>query len=439
MSHRHRVHRAILGVGVAVAAQLFAAVSAAAQVAPAASPRDSSAPTTRMVDMGGYRLRIRTAGTAVTGRPTVIFESGLGTRLENWTGVQRDIAGVTATFTYDRAGIGASDPGRIAPTISHIVDELHALLAKSGTRPPYLLVGHSLGGAAIRLFAARYPETVAGMVYVDPSDFMQSAADQDSLFREIGVPDGRAAFNRGMLEWYRRPGVPAGVRAEAEAFGPEFQAGFPTFRALPPAPEVPTVAVLGGRYDAPSDGLSPVPGGPEKDAAFFTAAARQRMAHLTSLLRVGEPDADGTIVMSPASGHYVQVDEPDLVAWAVRRALFPDPGQRLARAAARGGADSALALYTTLRKTYPTTAFSEGTLNTLGYTLMRRDRLRDALAVFQRNVAEYPAASNPHDSLGEAYMALGDRVKAIEHYERSLALDPANTNAVERLKTLRAR
>ena len=321
--------------------------------------------------------------------------------------------------------------------MSHIVDELRALLARTGTRPPYVLVGHSLGGAAIRLFVARYPALVAGMVYVDPADFTQSVADQESLFREIGEPDGRAAFLRGMLEWYRRPGVPAGVRAEAEAFGPEFEAGFPTFRALPPALELPTVTVLGGRYDA--DDESPVPGGPEKEAAFFAAWVRQRMAHLTALLWVGEPDADGTLVLSPASGHYVQVDEPELVAWAVRRALFPDPDLRLARAAAGGGADSALALYTALRKQYPTAAFSERTLNTLGYALMRQDRLADALAVFQRNVAEYPDASNPHDSLGEAYMALGDRVNAIAHYERSLALDPANTNAVARLKVLRER
>ena len=411
--------------------------SAAAQAAPAPAPSDSSAPVTRTIDMGGYRLRIRTAGDAVAGRPTVIFESGLGTPLENWTAVQRDIAGVTATFAYDRAGIGGSDPGRAPPTVSHIVDELRALLARTGTRPPYVLVGHSLGGAAIRLFVARYPALVAGMVYVDPADFTQSVADQESLFRELGEPDGRAAFLRGMLEWYRRPGVPAGVRAEAEAFGPEFEAGFPTFRALPPAPEVPTVAVLGGRYDA--DDESPVPGGPEKEAAFSAAWVRQRMAHLTALLWVGEPDADGTLVLSPASGHYVQVDEPELVAWAVRRALFPDPDLRLARAAAGGGADSALALYTALRKQYPTAAFSERTLNTLGYALMRQDRLADALAVFQRNVAEYPDASNPHDSLGEAYMALGDRVNAIAHYERSLALDPANTNAVARLKVLRER
>ena len=59
--------------------------------------------------------------------------------------------------------------------------------------------------------------------------------------------------------------------------------------------------------------------------------------------------------------------------------------------------------------------------------------------MFQRNVVEYPNASNPHDSLGEAYMELGNRAKAIEHYERSLALDPQNANAVARLKTLRGR
>jgi Flp pilus assembly protein TadD len=198
---------------------------------------------------------------------------------------------------------------------------------------------------------------------------------------------------------------------------------------------VPTVVLLAGRPQPLPPGTQ-FPGG--KEAAWYAAAVRQRMAHMTRLTRAGEVDAQGTVVLTPNSSHYIQATEPELVAWGVRRALYPDLGGRLARAATRAGADSALRLYSALKPSYPRAAFTEGVLNELGYALLARGRLPDAIAVLKRNAEEYPDASNTHDSLGEAYMAHGDRALAVASYERSLALDPHNANAVERLKKLRA-
>jgi cytochrome c-type biogenesis protein CcmH/NrfG len=76
----------------------------------------------------------------------------------------------------------------------------------------------------------------------------------------------------------------------------------------------------------------------------------------------------------------------------------------------------------------------ETTLNTLGYMLIEDDQTQDAIAVFQRNVQEYPQSSNVYDSLGEAYMKTGQKDLAIANYEKSLQLDPKNQNAVEVLK-----
>ena len=426
---------ALLAAGSA-RAQAPATPAAPAGVAPA-PPRDSAGPVTRMVDVGGYKLRVRTAGTAAGGRPTVVFESGLGTELENWDVVQRDLARETATFTYDRPGIGGSEPGRAAPTLPHIVAELRALLAKTGTRTPYVLVGHSMGGPAIRLFAARYPGEVAGLVYVDPTDFTQSPAQSAAVWREIGVPDGAADLARMSRQLYAHPGMPAGARAELEAFLPVAEAGFPEFRTLPPVVDVPTAVLVAGRATPLAPGR-PFPGGRGKHAAWFGAWTRQRVAHMARWVRPGEAGADGTLVLTPNSRHYIHETEPELVAWAVRRTLYPDLGGRLARAAARAAADSALRLYAALKPRYPATAFTENLLDTLGYELMARGKLPEAITVFRRNVAEYPRASNLYDSLGEAYMEHGDRALAIQNYERSLALDPKNANAVERLKTLRA-
>jgi CubicO group peptidase (beta-lactamase class C family) len=80
--------------------------------------------------------------------------------------------------------------------------------------------------------------------------------------------------------------------------------------------------------------------------------------------------------------------------------------------------------------------FDEWELNGLGYGLLSRDRIEDAIAIFELNVEEYPDFSNPYDSLGEAYMIAGDRGRAIENYEKSLELNPANDNARQMLERL---
>ena len=76
-------------------------------------------------------------------------------------------------------------------------------------------------------------------------------------------------------------------------------------------------------------------------------------------------------------------------------------------------------------------------LNTLGYRLLRDGQIEDAITTFELNVAEYPDASNPYDSLGEAYLAAGDTARAIANYQRSVELNPDNTNGVAVLERLR--
>ncbi len=100
------------------------------------------------------------------------------------------------------------------------------------------------------------------------------------------------------------------------------------------------------------------------------------------------------------------------------------------------GLEAGISLYRELKATRPAAAFDEFLLNSLVYRLMRSDQLQDAIAVFELNVAEYPDASNPYDSLGEAYLAAGDTVRAIENYQKSVQLDPGNTNGKAVLERL---
>jgi pimeloyl-ACP methyl ester carboxylesterase len=118
------------------------------------------------VDVGGHSLQLLIGG---QGSPAVIFEGGFGTGIASWSTVQKDVAAFAQTVSYDRAGLGQSDPGPKPRSAKQIATELHAALEKSGVKPPYVMVGHSFGGIYIRVFADMYPKEVVGMVLIDPS------------------------------------------------------------------------------------------------------------------------------------------------------------------------------------------------------------------------------------------------------------------------------
>jgi|SRR5271165_1251854 len=102
------------------------------------------------------------------------------------------------------------------------------------------------------------------------------------------------------------------------------------------------------------------------------------------------------------------------------------------------GSPAALQRYDELKKANsPDHKVDEGTLNGLGYVLLSSGKTLDAIAVFQRNVQEYPQSGNVYDSLGEAYLKDGQKDLAMQNYEKSLQLDPKNKNAVEMLKKLK--
>ncbi|MGV3582100.1 MAG: alpha/beta fold hydrolase [Methylophilus sp.] len=97
----------------------------------------------------------------------VVFENGLGGRMEGWKKVLSEISKDTTTFAYNRPGYGESDSVSTPRDGSHVVDELRSMLLSKGLTPPYILVGHSLGGLYMQLFARRYPDEVSALILVD--------------------------------------------------------------------------------------------------------------------------------------------------------------------------------------------------------------------------------------------------------------------------------
>jgi pimeloyl-ACP methyl ester carboxylesterase len=134
---------------------------------PLAEAADAKAypPPGQMVDVGGYRLHINCSG---FGSPTVVIESGWGDMSAAWGWVQPEVAQTARVCTYDRAGMGWSEPSPQPRTAREYALELHTLLEKVNEPGPYVMVGHSMGAFTVLVYAHDYPDEVAGMVLVDP-------------------------------------------------------------------------------------------------------------------------------------------------------------------------------------------------------------------------------------------------------------------------------
>jgi len=133
----------------------IATVSAATAVARAGAGK--------MIDVGGHRLYIECTG---SGGPAVILQAGLGASSSSWAGIAPAVAATTTVCAYDRAGHGRSDEAGPQDGIALAID-LHTLLERAGVPRPYILAAHSSGGPYVRVFAAQYPDEVAGMVLLD--------------------------------------------------------------------------------------------------------------------------------------------------------------------------------------------------------------------------------------------------------------------------------
>lgn len=126
--------------------------------------RSSPLPTGEKVDGLHFVLK----GTS-NEYPPVVFEHGCGVSSEVWALVYPEIAQLTQTLVYDRAGYGFSDPGPLPRTSDRCVEDLRRLVERLDIVRPFILVGHSLGGFYARLYMERYPEDVAALVLIDAS------------------------------------------------------------------------------------------------------------------------------------------------------------------------------------------------------------------------------------------------------------------------------
>ncbi len=158
-------------------------------------------PPGRLVEAGGYKLHLNKEG---EGPVTIILESGSGETSLSWQDIPEKLSKHATVVSYDRGGYGWSEAATTERMGENIVSELHNALQQEGIKGPYLLVGHSLGGMYVRLFAERYKEEVSGLVLVD-------ARPEDDERRTAPIYAGESYQNSkppsGTLIWLKRSGL----------------------------------------------------------------------------------------------------------------------------------------------------------------------------------------------------------------------------------------
>jgi len=203
---------------------IFAILGVAYQTISTNSDKANFPPPGKLVDVGGYNLHIYCIG---EGSPTVILDSAADMMSSNWAWIQPEIAKNTQVCSYDRAGMGWSDPSPKSRDAKQVVLELHSLLTNAGISGPYVLVGHSVSGLYARLYASQYPDEVVGMVLVDPGH-----PDMDQEIPELqaqNANDASLVKTMQTLSYFGLPrllgvgknnanGLPAQQAAEVNAF-----------------------------------------------------------------------------------------------------------------------------------------------------------------------------------------------------------------------------
>jgi pimeloyl-ACP methyl ester carboxylesterase len=311
------LHRVVIGL--AAVAILLAGAGALYQSISSTRDRRAHPMLGQFVDVGGYRMHINCWG---RGTPTVILDSGLGDTYISWHKVQPQIAQFARVCSYDRAGLGYSDSSPLPRTSKDFAEELHLLLHSARIPAPYILVGHSMGGFDIRLYATLFRSEVAGMVLVDSSHPEQ----QKRFPPALNDRDATWLREQEFFEFTLPFGIPrllgfCGKDAEIRAAECNFHSAREAVAELKAiSTSAAQTAAAGSLDDIPLVVLSHDPNTPQpdlpEDLVEPTNDAWEKMQE-----ELADLSTRGTQVIATNSGHYIQLDRPDIVIEAVHQVV----------------------------------------------------------------------------------------------------------------------
>jgi pimeloyl-ACP methyl ester carboxylesterase len=306
------------------------------------------APLGKLVDAGGYRLHLYCSG---KGGPTVLLSAGAGDFSFDWYLVQRDTAKFVRVCSYDRAGQAWSEPGPQPSTMHQEAHDVRAALAAAQERGPYLLVGHSLGGLVMRIFANMYPNETGGVILVDATSPDTKLGMNGKLvhMRELAKPgplpeihtirsgppqllsvtELAQAVEEKKKEGERKVGppfdvlppeiqrlqvwawsLPSKVKGGDTYFAEELNDLYQQLASNPrPLGSKPVISIVGLKFDPAPPGVAA-----EEWKALNAEKVQQKRAYK-------ELSTDGEIIEDANAGHHVHLDDPGTVVTAIRKVV----------------------------------------------------------------------------------------------------------------------
>lgn len=289
------------GLRPSIAGALCAAamtVGAAAQI-----PRPSGKPPGVLIDIRSHKMHLSCSGPA-SARPVVILEAGGGAYSTTWVPAQKALTATVRSCAYDRGGSGWSEDGPAPRTMAQEVFELHSLLVAAKVPAPYVMVGHSIGGLLVRLYAEKYPGDVAGVV-------LAAATHESARLGVVGkgwVRVRELATGQPIQEprLTMSGGLPSGSSTPVDYLAEQFQLMYlARLRNREPLGNRPLIVLAPTRIDPPP------PGTPDDLWRELRVEKDDQAMGLVLL------STNSKIIRDPSSGHQIQTENPALVARAI--------------------------------------------------------------------------------------------------------------------------
>jgi pimeloyl-ACP methyl ester carboxylesterase len=260
----------------------------------------------RLVSIGSHRLQIHVEG---KGTPAVVLDAGLADQLGKLGLLQERIARVTRVVTYNRAGYGRSEPGPLPRDAGSEAEELKALLDAASVKGPYVMVGHSLGALITQVFASRYPESVAGMVLLDPpprsfilgQDYRELRSMAEQMTAEWQAIADSAAGSADTRERAKSAFFRTIASEHREMFGTSAK----QLAAISTFGDIPLVVVAAGK----------------PNPAFGEVAEEFQKYWVERSRALSGESTHGRFVLAPGSSHFLYLDAPELVAECILSVL----------------------------------------------------------------------------------------------------------------------
>ncbi len=244
----------------------------------------------------------------------MVIDAGWGDWSLGWSRVQPGVANVTRVCTYDRAGMGYSEAGALPRTAEQFARELHVLLDRAGVPGPYVLVGHSLGGLPVRVYAHEYPADVAGVVLIDSMSPEQAkgspaGATPQTSSGSSGNPIPSLLARVGLMR------LLGGASGPAQNLPPGAKEAYAAFGVTPRSIQAWTDEGTGLPASMAQAGAVTSLG--DLPLIVLTARLNQQTGWQAMQTRLLQLSSQSQQLIAEGSGHNIELDQPEAAVGAI--------------------------------------------------------------------------------------------------------------------------